>query len=298
MNSQIKELLKPEILNSINGLELIARIVVEGFMSGGNKSLTIGTGHEFSQYRNYEPGDDIRQLDWKMYARSERYFVRQSEIETNITVRLLIDASCSMSYTEDKISKLAYAKVMAAALGYLARRQGDAFGLAAVNDKGIQIIQPRYEQRHFLRYLHALTEIKSEGTWTSGNRTEQLLDHSGKEMIIFITDLYDDDQDLFKFIARLKTIRNEVIVFHLMGRHELEMDFEGSFTFRDLETDVTKRVNTLEQRDRYTQKMNEWLNHSRMWMYERRISYHQVRLQDPFENSLRDFLKVRKTLAR
>src|SRR5688572_32967777 len=101
MDARIKELLKPEILNTMNGLKLVARIIVEGYMSGSNKSQSIGIGQEFSQYRNYEPGDDLRQLDWKMYARSERYFIKQAEIETNITVKFMIDASRSMSYEEN-----------------------------------------------------------------------------------------------------------------------------------------------------------------------------------------------------
>ena len=137
MNNEIKELLKPEILNTVSGLELIARIVVEGFMSGSNKSQTIGSGQEFSQYRTYEPGDDLRQLDWKMYARSERYYIKQAEIETNITVKFILDASQSMAYTENGISKLMYAKIMTAALAYLARKQSDTYGLFTVNDKKI-----------------------------------------------------------------------------------------------------------------------------------------------------------------
>src|SRR6185295_1765933 len=122
MNQELKELLKPEVLNTVNGLELVARIIVEGFMSGSNKSQSMGAGQEFSQYRSYEPGDDLRQLDWKMYARSERYFIKQAEIETNITVKFMLDASNSMSYQEDDISKLQYAKVLIAALAFLARK--------------------------------------------------------------------------------------------------------------------------------------------------------------------------------
>src|SRR5688572_5143809 len=207
MDARIKELLKPEILNTMNGLELVARIVVEGFMSGSNKSQAIGFGQEFSQYRNYEPGDDLRQLDWKMYARSERYFIKQAEIETNITVKFMIDTSHSMAYEEEGISKLQYAKVMAAALAYLARKQGDTFGLFLINDRQLNVIQPRFEQQQFMRFLHELVKAKAESRWkTSG--TEQLFDHHGKEMIIFITDLYDDKGDLLQFISRLKTNRN------------------------------------------------------------------------------------------
>src|ERR1044071_4580970 len=125
----INDLLKPELLNTVNGLELVARIIVEGFMSGSNRSQSIGIGYEFSQYRSYEPGDDLRLLDWKMYARSERYYIKQSEVETNITVKFILDASKSMEYREGGLNKLLFAKVMAAALAYLARKQSDTYGL-------------------------------------------------------------------------------------------------------------------------------------------------------------------------
>ncbi|MBA4056834.1 MAG: DUF58 domain-containing protein, partial [Marivirga sp.] len=132
-------------------------------MSGSNKSQTVGSGQEFSQYRSYEPGDDLRQLDWKMYARSERYYIKQAEIETNITVKFIIDASESMAYEESNVSKLQYTKVLTAALAYLARKQSDTFGLFTVNNKEIHAIRPRFEQQQFIRFLNALVHLKSEG---------------------------------------------------------------------------------------------------------------------------------------
>src|SRR6185436_13922810 len=196
VDARIKELLKPEILNTVSGLELVARVIVEGFMSGSNKSQSVGSGQEFSQYRSYQPGDDLRQLDWKMFARSERYYIKQAEIETNITVKFMLDASESMSYTENGMSKLQYAKIMTAALAYLARKQSDTFGLFTVNNKIIKTVQPRFEQQQFIRFLNELVTLKSEGTWKKGSGLEQLFDHRGKELIVFITDLYDDSEDL------------------------------------------------------------------------------------------------------
>lgn len=298
MNPQIKDLLKPEILNTVNGLELLARIIVEGFMSGSNKSQAVGSGQEFSQYRSYEPGDDLRQLDWKMYARSERYYIKQAEIETNITVKFIVDASHSMAYTEDGISKLQYAKVLAATLAYLCRKQSDTFGLFTVNNKMISTVHPRFEQQQFIRFLNALVNIKGEGTWRKDNGLEQLFDHHGKELIIFFTDLYDDGEDLQRFISRLKTPRNEVIVFHLMGHHELNLDQEGSFTFEDLETHAQLKVDTVQQKEQYVARVTTWLQQSRMWMLEKHITYQLVSMHDAFEKTLRDFLKVRKTLMR
>ena len=297
MDARIKELLKPEILNTVSGLELVARVIVEGFMSGSNKSQSVGAGQEFSQYRSYQPGDDLRQLDWKMFARSERYYVKQAEIETNITVKFMLDASHSMSYTEEGISKLQYAKVMTAALAYLARKQSDAFGLFAVNDKHIKVVQPRFEQQQFIRFLNELVQLKSEGTWKHVG-VDQLLDHHGKEMILFITDLYDDAEDLQKFISRLKTPRNEVIVFHLMGRHETEFDFNGSFTFEDLESGARTKADTLTQQKNYSDRLKTWLEISRGWMLEKQINYKLIISDEPIETVLRKFLTVRKTLIR
>jgi uncharacterized protein (DUF58 family) len=233
-----------------------------------------------------------------MYARSERYYIKQADIETNITVKFIIDATHSMSYGEDSLTKLQYAKVLTAALAYLARKQSDTFGLFAVNDYQLHVVNPRFEQQQFFRFLNELILIKSEGHWNKTSDVEQLFDHRGKEMIIFITDLYDDNEDLPGFISRLKTPRNEVIVFHIMGDREMTLDFEGSFTFQDLEMKTSRRVETMSQKSQYKKRIDDWIAQSRLWMYEKQISYQLVRLNDAFENSLRDFLKVRKLLIR
>ena len=298
MNEQINDLLKPETLNTVNGLELVARIIVEGFMSGSNRSQSIGSGQEFSQYRNYEPGDDLRQLDWKMYARSERYFIKQSEIETNITVKFMIDASRSMAYEEKGISKLLYAKLIAAALAYLARKQSDTFGLFTVSENVITTVHPRFEQQQFMRFLNELVKVKSEGTWRKQNGLEQLFSQYGKEMIVFITDMYDENQDLQKFISRLKTSRNEVIVFHLIGKHEADFDYDGSFTFEDLESKARMKVDSRLQQKEYRQRLEAWLKTSRAWMLEKQINYQLITMNEPVDSVLRNFLTTRKRLNR
>lgn len=296
MNPQLKDLFKPEVINTVNGLELIARIIVEGFISGSNRSQSIGIGQEFSQYRGYEPGDDLRLLDWKMYARSERYFVKLSEIETNITIKFIVDASHSMSYSENGLSKLHYAKVMTAALAYLARKQSDAIGLYGINDLHPEVVQARFENQQFMRFVNALVQLKSEGQW--GQKTEALIDHTGKEMIVFVTDLYDRDKDLLSFISRLKTSRNEVIVFHLMGKVEHDLSYEGAYTFEDLETGARVKVDTAVKQKEYVRLVDDWINTVRAALLEKSISYTLVTLDSPVENTLRDFLKARKQLLR
>lgn len=298
MKTQLSDLLKPEVLHTVNGLELVARIIVEGFMSGSNRSQSIGAGQEFSQYRSYEPGDDLRQLDWKMYARSERYYIKQAEIETNITVKFMIDASKSMTYSEKDISKLHYTKVLAAALAYLARKQSDTFGLYVVNDESVQSLLPRFEQQQYMRFLHTLVKLEGAGSWRKADDLETLFDHHGKELIIFFSDLYDEDDDLRQFISRLKTPRNEVIVFHIMGGDELALSYNGAFTFEDLESGTTIKVDTPLQQQEYTTRVREWIRRTRMWMLEKQINYYLVEMNASFEQVLRDFLKVRKSLAR
>lgn len=298
LNKNLNDILKPEILNTVDGLELVARIVVEGFMSGSNRSQSIGVGYEFSQYRSYEPGDDLRLLDWKMYARSERYYIKQSEVETNITVKFILDASKSMDYKERGISKLQHAKVLIAALGYLARKQSDTFGLYIVNDQQVSMIEPRFEQQQFMRFLNQLISAKSDGTWGKGKDLEALQRHVGKEIILFFTDLYDNGKDLQQFVSQLKTSRNEVVVFQVMGNDELNLETEGVFTFEDLETGERRKVDTIAQQRAYTKRVNDWLQQSRAWMLAKHIDYQLVRMDSAIEAVLISFLNSRKRLFR
>lgn len=297
MDARIKELLKPEILNTVNGLELIARTIVEGFMSGSNRSQSIGAGQEFSQYKNYQAGDDLRQLDWKMFARSERYYIKEADIETNITIKFILDASRSMAYAEG-ISKMHYTKVITAALAYLARKQSDTFGLFTINDKKVGTLHPRFEQQQFIRFLNELVHLESKGSWNQREETNRLFDQQSKEMIVFVSDLYDESEDLFRFLSRLKNSRNEIIVFHLMGRKEIDFDFGGSFTFEDLERGARTKANTLLQQKEYSTRVKNWLARTRAWMLEKQINYQLISLDEPVERVLRDFLTARKKLAR
>ena len=233
-----------------------------------------------------------------MFARTERYYIKEAEIETNITAKFMLDASKSMAYIEDGVSKMQYAKVMIAALAYLARKQSDTFGLFAVNDKQIKSVLPRFEQQQFLRFLNELIQVKSEGVWEKGHSIEQLFDHHGKEMIIFVTDLYDETRDIHQFISRLKTSRNEVIVFHLLGKTESTFNYQGSFTFEDLETGARTKADSFSEQKAYQQRMQEWLAESRAWMLEKQINYNLVYLDQPIELVLQNFLAVRKRLAR
>jgi uncharacterized protein (DUF58 family) len=200
-----------------------------------------------------------------------------------------------MTYAEDGLSKLQFAKILTAALAYLARKQRDTFGLYAINNAQLTMVQPRFEQQQFMRFLNELILLEARGKWQNNQSIEPLFDHHGKEMIIFITDLYDDANDLQRFISRLKTPRNEVIVFQLMGRKESNFGFDGSYTFEDIETGVRTKAETNVLQNTYAARMNTWLAQTKSWMLEKHLTYHLVYLDEPVDRVLRNFLTVRKT---
>ena len=298
MKQDYHQLLKPEIIKSVSGLALIARVIVDGYLNGLNHSRRVGAGMEFSQYRGYEPGDDLRSLDWKMLARSGRYYIKQSEVETNISVKFILDASNSMLHMENGLEKIDFARVLIASLAYLSQNQGDAIGLFALNDKKFHSIYPKVQKQHYNRLLLELINIKSEGKWpTDSTATEKLHDRRHKELIFFITDMYEQSDELTSLIKRLKTSRNEVVVFHLMGKNEMEFDYKGTVTFEDLETGSRVKVDAKEARKNYLESLDIKLKQNRETMLSNGITYHLFRMDEPIAVALQAFLKKRNNLV-
>src|SRR5262245_49837946 len=165
----------PKVLAALGDLTLAARTVVDGFMYGVHHSRIPGAGLEFSQYRSYQPGDDLRRIDWKLFGRSDRYFIREAESETSITVRIILDATGSMAHTEDGVSKFDYARFLAAALALLAVRQGDAIGLYTLSDGAAMTIRPRREASHLHRILHTLERLSPSGRWPVWSSLERAM---------------------------------------------------------------------------------------------------------------------------
>src|SRR5690606_13959240 len=196
-----QDLMAPEVLSSVSGLSLLAKVVVEAFLSGMHRSHKLGSGMEFSQYRAYEPGDDPRLLDWKMLARSGRYYVRQSEQQNQVVVKFILDASASMDHSEKGISKLAFARALVACLSHLAQKQGDAIGLFALNQEDFVEIHPRTHKMQHPRLLLELLKIGPKGQWPQAPTAIRKVPSSGqRELIIFITDMYEQKRELSEFI--------------------------------------------------------------------------------------------------
>lgn len=297
MKQDYRQLLKPEIINSVSGLALISRVVVDGHLSGLNHSRSLGSGMEFSQYRGYEIGDDMRLLDWKMLARSGRYYIKQSEIETNISVKFILDSSNSMEHQEDGINKMDYVRVLTASLAWLAQSQGDAVGLFAMNDNKLHALQPRVQKKHFNRLLQELISIQTEGKWPkNSNAIEKLHDRSHKELIFFISDLHEETSELTKVITKLKTSRNEVVVLQVLGKNELEFNHKGSLTFEDLETGTKLEIDAEKVRTQYLESFQNSIKSTKDILLANAISYQLLRLDEPIGEALQLLLKKRNSL--
>lgn len=297
MKQDYHQLLKPELIKSVSGLALIARVIVDGYLSGHTHSRSVGPGMEFSQFRNYEPGDDLRLLDWKMLARSGRYYIRQSEVESNIAVKFILDASRSMLHQEDGLTKMDYVKVLVASLAYLSQNQGDAVGLFALNDHRLYSLYPKVQKQHFNRLLRELIAIENEGKWPEDpNTSKNLHDRSHKELIFFITDLYEHSEELTSFVKRLKTPKNEVVVLHLMGKNELEFDYKGTVTFEDLETGARRKVDAKTAKKQYLIVLEEMMKNTKNTLLANDISYHLFKLNENIGEALQVFLKKRNRL--
>jgi uncharacterized protein (DUF58 family) len=288
-------LIDPKTLAAIKDLPLVAKTVVEGFMAGLNLSIKRGAGMEFSQYRSYQPGDDLRQLDWKMFARSDRYYIRESEVETSITVRFVVDASASMAHTDSNgISKAEYAKFLVASLAYLAAQQGDAVGLYVLYEKNLINLTPKRDTMHLQRLWHTLDQIKPSGYFAEQTLADNLLAETrGKEMTVFVSDMYEQEEEITRLLFRLSARKNEVLLFHLMGKNELEFSYSGNLHLEDLETGQVMQVNASQQRQQYLAKLDQWMKGLQEKLLRQQIVYEHFTLHQPLDQALRAFLQSR-----
>jgi uncharacterized protein (DUF58 family) len=287
--------LDPKVLMTIKDLPLLAKTVVDGFMIGLNKSTVKGPGLEFSQYRSYQPGDDLRWLDWKMYARSDRYYIRESEVETSISVRFLIDASASMNHDDNGVKKIDYARFIAASLAYLANLQGDSVGLYTLADGSLNAMASKPDPQHLQRLFYQLDQIKPAGKFTQPIHYKELFAGSGrKELLIVITDMYQADGEIIQLLDSLAALKHEIIVFHLMGQNELDFDFGGYGTLEDLETGQTIAIDPELAKTEYHDALEKYTAGIRMQLLGKRIFYRMVSTRAPLDEVLRDFLVQRK----
>lgn len=283
--------LDPALLTSLGDLELVARVTVDGILSGLHNSPFHGYSAEFSQYRHYRPGDDLKYVDWKLFARTDRLYTKQYRETTNLVAQVLVDASQSMAFRgRTGVSKLDYARIASAALAYLIAGQGDAVGLAIYDESVRQYVPSRIGQSHLRAVLAALAKLgTSGGTSTAGSlrRAVDLLDRRG--LLILVSDLYDDEDAVESELRRAVRMGHEVAVFHVLTRDELEFPFGQEVELEDLESGrrvLTGPAAASNYRHAFAEFLERW--HARC--ARDRIDYTRLVTDRPLDAALRSYL--------
>ena len=284
----------PKTLAALGDLALAARTVVDGFMFGVHHSRIPGAGLEFSQYRSYQPGDDPRRLDWKLFARSDRYFLRDADTDTSVTVRLVLDASASMAQEDDGLTKLDYARMVVAVLALLAHRQGDAVGLTTISDGDASVMPPQRPQQHLHRLLHTLERVTPAGVWPDWERMQGLFTAGGQRgIVVIVTDLHERQSEIRTLATKLAALRHEVLLLHLIGGAEREFRYQGVVTFEEIETGRRIEVDADAVRLGYLASLERELQQLRRSLEEVGVDYTRFSLDQPLDLALRHYLAGR-----
>ena len=288
-------MLDPVLLSAIGDLELVARVMVDGTVSGLHRSPFHGYSAEFNQYRHYRPGDDLKYIDWKLFARTDRIYTKQYRETTNMVAQIAIDASGSMAYRgRAGVSKIAYARLLAAALAHLISSQGDAVGSVVYGEQLHQYISSRTGASHLRGLLIALTKLEASGetaTTASLARAIDLLRRRG--LLVIISDLYDEDEAIERELKRAARIGHEIAVFHVLSRDEIEFPFSGDVEFEDLETGQSIVASPEAMAPGYRRDVAGFLEHWRSRCASHGIDYTRAITDLPLDTVLRGYLLKR-----
>ena len=286
--------LDPAIIARLGTIDLKARTIVEGFLTGLHRSPYKGFSVEFAEYRQYLPGDDLATLDWKVFARSDKHFVKKYEEETNLTCHMLIDVSKSMGYASGEVTKLQYASFLAGALAYLMHRQRDSFGLIAF-DEAISALMPASARSGHLRAVLLALERLELGAGT--NVAKPLNDLASavrkRGMVVLISDLLDDPAQVLDGLKHFRYRGTDVIVFHILDPYELKFPFEQAARFRDMETEEEVMAVPGSIRDDYVERMQSLIGFYRRELQLAGIDYCLLDTSQPLELGLMSYLMTR-----
>ncbi|MCG6891369.1 MAG: DUF58 domain-containing protein [Gammaproteobacteria bacterium] len=283
----------PGVLARIDNLELVARSVVDGFISGLHRSPMLGMSVDFAEHRAYMPGDDVRRIDWRLFARTDRFFVKEFEADNNANLHLLLDVSRSMDYGSGPVTKLEYAKFIAASLAYLSRRQRDRIGMITFDNKIIDTIPPSI--KHFNTVLHALDHLGAGGAGSYHEPFAKIaLTLRRRSLVVLISDLYDTPRRLLSAINQLRYRGNDLIVFHLLDPQELSLELGDVSSVEDLETGTNLPIATSQYRDRYRQLIRDHRAELERCFGANQIDYIFADISQPLDNILLRYLSDRE----
>ena len=290
--------LAPDVLARISSLELIARSVVEGFISGLHRSPYLGFSTDFAEHRQYMPGDDLRHLDWKLLARTDRLYIKKYQGDTNAQIHLLIDASASMGYGSGDVTKLQFAQYLASSLAFLGVRQHDSVGLITFDEKVVEQVPPLSRTGHLRTVLGVIERITAgRGTALVDqlHRTAELITRRG--IIVLISDLYDEPGSLIEGLEHLRFRGNDVVVFHVLDRQELDFDFDEPVVLEDSETEEQLHVMPDVLRDEYLRAIRAHVDALSEGAARNRIDYVLLRTYEPLDAALFSYLARRSHLG-
>ena len=289
--------LDPAALSRLGDMELVARLVVEGFITGLHKSPYQGFSVEFAEHRQYMPGDEIRYIDWKVYGKSDRYYVKKFEEETNLRTYILLDASRSMDYKYDEktLTKFEYGCYLAASLSYLMLKQRDSVGLAVFDTNIRNYIPPRGAAPH----LHAIMSVLEKAQPGNETNISAILHELAKRivrrgLVIVISDFLDQPSDVLSALKHFRHRKHEVIVFHLLDTAEMTFPFEGPVVFQDMETGKTLQTQSEALKAGYLEQLNSFIQDYRRGCGSSLIDYVQIDTSTPFDYALSSYLSRRK----
>lgn len=290
-----KKFLNPETILRLSSLEIRAKYIVEGFLLGLHKSPYHGFSIEFSQHRAYMQGDSLRDVDWKVYGKTDKYFVKQYEEETNLRCNILLDISGSMQYSQgNAVKKVEYGSTLAAAMAYMMIKQKDAAGLMLYSDKIHKYLPPRATEiylKEILLTLSHLPEAVITNTSVSLKSAAEKIHRRG--MIIIISDLFDDPAATIKSLKELRSTGNEVVVFHILDEYERNFNFASDSLFRDLETGEELSVQPHHLRKSYRQAIDEFITELRNGCRKSGIDYNLMTTSHSFDKALYTYLQKR-----
>ena len=295
------DLLTPAELAELGGLELVARRVVEGFIAGMHASPFRGFSVEFAEHRMYQPGDDLRHVDWRMYGRSDRWYVKQFEEETNLRASLLVDASASMGWSSQPgrlPTKLWYASRLAACLGLLLLRQGDAVGLTVFDDAVRTRIRPRGGRRHWSEIVRALSAAQAQGRTETGAPLREVASRLRRRgLVVLMSDLLIDPDETLLALRFLRHRGHEVLVFHLLDPGEKQLPAVADARFVEPETGEEMAVRVSDMRSEYEAAVQSALAEWRRQLQPHGIDHVLVETDKPFALALRAYLHKRTRLG-
>lgn len=301
-NQVMSRFLDPSVVSRLGNMELKARLIVEGFIAGMHKSPYHGFSVEFAEYRQYMQGDSIRNVDWKVYGKTDRYYVKIYEEETNLKATILLDKSGSMGYSsagdggtnDGAIDKLTYGSLLAASLAYLMVRQQDAAGLG-IFDEELQTLLPHRSMRKHLFFLLGELERVRAGSGTKISPTLHYIAERLKRrgLVILISDLMDTPEDVLMGLKHFRHRQHEVIVFHVLDSRELDLDFRDEVEFEDLETRRKLRAEPAFLKDEYKKNVQAWIKHLDRTCKMHQIDYNLLTTDQPFDQALIAYLNKR-----